>query len=113
MSSGASKSQTVTQNTVSDPWSGQQPYLGTGFARAAELLNQGGPQYFQGETTTPFSPQTEQALRLTEGRALAGSPLVDSAQGLTQQTLGGQYLNANPYSGRLYDTASQAWAPEA
>lgn len=86
-----------TQQTNSSPWSEQQPYLTKGFQQAeAAVLNT--PQsYYPGSTVVPFSPQSEQALGLTEQRALAGSPLDQSAQAENLATTSGQYLNAgNP-----------------
>jgi len=45
-------------NTVqkADPWSGQQPFLTTGFEQAEARLNSSSPSYFPGETIAGFNP---------------------------------------------------------
>jgi len=66
----------------------------------SEALRQyqaGAPQFYQGQTYAGFTPQTEQALRMQEQRALAGSPLVQQGQATLGSFLGstgaqGQYV---------------------
>lgn len=70
---------TVTTQSNSAPWSGQQPHLTAGFNRAS-ALSQTPAQYFPGSTVVPLSQQTETALGMQEQRALAGSPLLRQAQ---------------------------------
>lgn len=73
-------------------------------ARQSQALYQtGGPQYYPGNTVVPFSQQTENALGLTEQRALQGSPVVGAAQDYATHTLNtdpsSQFGNAsNPYA---------------
>jgi len=58
----------------------------------SEALRQyqaGAPQFFQGQTYAGFTPQTEQALRMQEQRAVAGSPLTQQAQATVGSFLGG------------------------
>jgi len=111
----------ITQKTTSDPWGPQQDPLKFGFGQARDIYESGVPQYYPGSTVTPMAPQTEQALRMTENRALAGNPLLGAAQTQAQSTLqgggmtspatgyyqnvmGGQYLNqGNPYTQGLID----------
>lgn len=64
-----------------------------GAQQARALYETGGPQYYGGNTVVPFSNQTEQALGLTEQRALQGSPVNQSAQNYATRT-----LNATPTS---------------
>lgn len=100
--SSPSGTQVIQQNNA--PWSGQQPYLSTGFDRARQLLDQP-QQYFPNSTVVPFSNETEQALTALTNRA-QGSPLESAAQGNIQQTLNGDFLNSNPYLDATYDQAA-------
>ena len=92
MSKG-SRNQTVTQ----EPPSWLTPSLQQGAQLSRDMLQQGGPQQYQGNTVVPFSPQSNQAMNMVQDRALAGSPLLQSAQGLAQQTLQGDFLGGNPH----------------
>jgi len=105
MSGGGGGGDTTTVQKA-DPWGGQQPYLTYGFQQAKNLYNTGGPQYFPNSTVTPFSPQSELALQLTQNRALAGSPVTTAAQGEATKTLNGGYLNNNPYLDSMYNQAA-------
>ena len=95
------QSQTVVNN---DPWSGQTPYLTSGFSRAEELFNKP-VEYYSGSTVVPFSGQTEQALQNLESRATNGNPLNQAAQDDINATLSGDYLSAgNPYMQNMTDS---------
>lgn len=83
-SSGPSK---TTQTT--EPPAFIKPFLQFGAQEAKNSYLQGGPQQFPGSTVVPFSSQTQQALDLTQQRALEGSPVTDAAQGYVQRTLNG------------------------
>lgn len=102
---GKSKS---SQTQTSEPWHVQQPHLDRVFKEAHNLYKEGGPEYYPGQTYTDYSPQTQQALGLLEDRALAGSELNRAGQGLIQQTINGDFLNANPYMDAMYDNAAGA-----
>lgn len=96
----------TTQTQKADPWAPQQSYLTKGFQQADDLLNSGGPQYYDKATYTPFSQQTEQAMGLTQDRALAGSPLNTGAQSLAMDTIDGKFLNNNPYLESMFQQGS-------
>ena len=49
---GGQNTQTVQK---ADPWSGQQPYLTSGFEAAKSRLNSDQPNFFPGNTVTPFN----------------------------------------------------------
>ena len=98
----------TTSNTVAAPWAQQQPYLTYGFQNVMDLFNQGGRGYYPNNTYTPFSPQTNTGLGMTETRAMAGSPVNRAAQTQVAGTLGGDYLNSNPYLDRTYDRAASS-----
>jgi len=78
------------QEVSTGPWSGQDEHLHALYAAADALKEQ---QYYPESTITPFGPQTEQALGMREQRALAGSPLLPSAQQENLLTTGGGYLD--------------------
>lgn len=88
-----------SQVQKTEPPSYQLPALKAG-------LNQAGALYNQGAKVVPFAPQTEQALQLTQQRALAGSPLTGAAQDYTQKTLNGGFLGSNPYLDATFNKAA-------
>ena len=90
MGSSSSPSRTTT---VNEPPAFIQPYMQYGAQQSRALYETGGPQYYGGNTVVPFSNQTEQALGLTEQRALQGSPVNQAAQNYAART-----LNATPTS---------------
>lgn len=106
MGSKSSAPQQTTQTV--EPWAEAKPYLTYGMQQARNLYdNNGGFNYYPGQTVVGFDPATTNALNMTEQRAMAGSPLTRSAQGLVNNTINGQYLNANPYLDGAIDTASR------
>jgi hypothetical protein len=97
--SGGGGGGTQTTQTVqkSDPWSGQQPYLSTGFSKAQnEFLDTPPAPFFPGSTVVPFSPQTQLALQMQENRAINGSPIQTAGTDQLTRTLNGDYLNNIP-----------------
>lgn len=90
-------SKTVTQQTSNAPWSAQQPYLQEAFGEAQRLYREPGPDYFPGSTVVPFSPQTEQALQMSEQMALQGSPIQQAGANVYMDTLAGNYLSGSPF----------------
>ena len=90
-------SKTVTQQTSSAPWQGQQPYLTDIFSEAQRLYREPGPDYFPGSTVVPFSPQTEQALNMSEQMALQESPIQQAGAQEYLNTLQGDYLGGSPF----------------
>jgi hypothetical protein len=82
--------------TTTGPSAFAQPFLEYGMKEAQEQYQAGAPAYFPGQTYTEFAPQTEMALRAMEERALDGSPVMQSAQDLMQQTLSGGFLGGSP-----------------
>lgn len=99
MSGGGGESSQVVRSN-SDPWAGQQPYLLNQFSEANRL-------YGSNRQAVPFSPTTLVGQQLTEDRALQGSPLNKAAGQLTQDTIGGQYLQGNPYIDQIAKQAGQ------
>ncbi len=105
-SGGGGTTTTTVQNN--DPWSGQQPYLSTGFQRAeTDVLNR--PlEYYPGSTVVPFSAETQTALAGTTERALGGAPIVGQGAQQISDTLRGDYLRGgNPaYAGMVERSVS-------
>lgn len=103
----------VTQTTTQAPPAYLEPYLRQAADYAQQLFMGGPQQYYPGNTVVPFSPQTNQALNLQQNRALAGSGVVDAAQGFTTDLLGGNSPLAamsmggeNPYLDATFDRAA-------
>lgn len=91
----AETTETTTESGV-DAFS--KPFLQYGMTEALRQYQQGAPQFYQGQTYAGFTPQQEQAMRMQEERAIAGSPLVQQAQATMGSFLGstdpetGQYI---------------------
>lgn len=105
MPKGKSSTQTTTSTT--EPPSYIREPLKYGLSEAQRLYDAGSPAFFSGQTYAGFTPQQEQALQLTQDRAMAGSPLVRTAQEQLQRTLSGEFLNANPYLDPMVDAATR------
>ncbi len=106
---GGRPTQNITQNSA--PWAGQQGYLTGGFANASGLHSTPFTQ-FPGQTYASFSPQTEQALNMTEQRALAGSPVQRAGNAQLEQTLRGDYLHGGAGFNAALDAAKNKILPD-
>lgn len=96
-----------TTQTV-EPWAEAKPFLTYGMQQARNLYdNNGGFNYYPGQTVVGFDPATQASLDRTQQRAMSGSPVTRNAQGLIDRTVQGQFLNANPYLDGAIDTASR------
>lgn len=100
MSSGGGS---TTSNTVSTPWTGQQPYLSSVFGGAQNTYN--GYASNPSSSVAGFTPMQTQAMGATQGIANGtdfsnASNLNNSASSYTNNLVNGGYLNsnaANPY----------------
>lgn len=90
---GSDTPEPTTTTQIQQPPAFAIPGLTQAAGAAVEQFEAGPQQFFPGSTVVPFSPQTQQALQLTEERALAGSPLVSSAQQTTQDIIEGRGVN--------------------
>lgn len=104
---GSSPSSTATSTQTSAPWSVQQPYLADAFSRARGLYQQGGQQFYPGNTVAGFSPEQNQGMGMMAARAKEGSPLIRTAKDTLGKTLSGGFLGANPELDRMYEAASR------
>jgi hypothetical protein len=109
------------QNTVSEPWSRQIPYLAGGDAGGdvgqiassdslfgqARNLAQNPMQFYGGQTFADPSQSTLQGLAGTEARAMQGSPALMAAQDEATKSLRGDYLMAeNPYFSKMAENVT-------
>lgn len=84
---GGGTPKNTTQTTTAEPPAYLRPYLEQGAGAASANYAAGPNQYYPGETVVPMSGQTQQALNLTEQRALNGSPVTDAAKTYAAKTL--------------------------
>ncbi|MFM0263330.1 tail fiber domain-containing protein [Paraburkholderia sediminicola] len=96
---GGGGSGSTTSNSVSTPWTGQQPYLSSVFGGAQNTYNQyaGNPS----SSVAGFTPQQQQAMGMTQNEAngtnIGNAAGVNNAAGnYTTNLLNGNYLNSNP-----------------
>lgn len=75
---GGGGSQTV--NTQVEPPAYAKPFLEFGLAEAKDQYMSDMPGYYPGSTVVGFAPESQMALNMVRGRALAGSPLISQAQ---------------------------------
>ena len=103
-----------TSTSTTTPWSEQQPYLKTLFSEADRLRQQGGPQYYPGQTLADVPWQTQSAIDLASQRALNGNPLDSQAQGVASDTLSGKYMSpdSNPYLQSAFDSVRAQVQPQ-
>lgn len=96
MSKGGGMKSTGTQTVKQEPADFVKPFYTQAAQEAQNLYNDYRPEYFQGSTYVPFSPETELALQAQTSRAMGGSPLVDTAQEQQLRTIRGDYLTGSP-----------------
>jgi hypothetical protein len=102
---------TSNQNSVTEPWSKQSPFLQYGFDEAARLYGQKGPNYFPNSTVAGFAPEQMQAYQLGTDRALQGNETVNQAESYAQDVLSGKYLNSDPYNDAVFQNVQQKVQP--
>jgi hypothetical protein len=112
-SSSTSSSGSTSTTTNLGPWAPQQPYLTYGFQQARNLFDAGGPSYYPGAAVASPSADTLAAQRAIAQRALAGSPVLRSADDYLQNSLNGNYLSAgNPYFQGMVSQLGQSLQPQ-
>lgn len=88
---GGGGQQTSTTTTSIDP--SIQPYVTYGLEEGKRLYESGTPTFFPGQTYVDPSQATQSALQMAQERAMAGSPLVRSAQAEQLATIQGRGVN--------------------
>ena len=99
----------TTSNTVSTPWTGQQPYLSSVFGGAQNTYNSYASN--PASSVAGFTPQQQQAIGMEQGVANgtntgAAATLNNAGSNYTTNLLNGQYLNANPANAALSGIAN-------
>jgi hypothetical protein len=93
---GTSTTAPTTTTGTSGPWSGQQPYLLQGFNQAQNLFNQGGQQYYPGQTYAGPTSAQLQGITNESNLGLTGTAAQNAANPALANILGANWLNANP-----------------
>ena len=88
---GGGGQQNSTTTTSIDP--AIKPYVTYGLEEAKRLYQSESPSFFPGQTYVSPSEQTQQALKMAQERAMAGSPLTGAAQAETLATIQGRGVN--------------------
>jgi len=95
----------VTTTSEQEPSEYIRPYLDIAMDDAQALYQSDTPNFYPNATYVNFSPETDTALELTKQRALAGNPLLGSAQTEINKILSGDYLSpsSNPYASAVFN----------
>lgn len=100
-------------NVNQAPWIDQQGYLKEVFHNAQNnYIHHVNDMPYAEQTYASFSPQTENALNLTEARALAGSPAQKAGVSQLEQTLRGDFLHGGPGFDAAFKAASDKIIPD-
>jgi len=87
MSKGGGSTRTI--NTMVNPPEYAKPFLEYGLSQAKDLFSSAQPQYYPGQTTVGFSPESEMALSGIRDKAITGSPFIKGVQDVVMQNLMG------------------------
>ena len=87
MSKGGGSTRTI--NTAVNPPAYAKPFLEYGLSEAKDLYSSAQPQYYPGQTTVGFSPESEMALSGIRQQAINGSPFIKATQDVVMQNLMG------------------------
>ncbi len=87
MSKGGGSTRTI--NTMVNPPEYAKPFLEYGLSQAKDLFSSAQPQYYPGQTTVGFSPESEMALSGIRDQAITGSPFIKGVQDVVMQNLMG------------------------
>jgi hypothetical protein len=90
MGGGGGKQDSTTTTSI-DP--SIKPYVTYGLEEGKRLYESQTPSFFPGQTYVSPSEQTQQALKMAQERAMAGSPLTGAAQAETLATIQGRGVN--------------------
>lgn len=107
---GMSASPAGQTTTTNAPFAPYQPYIGTGLGQAANLLQQGGPNYYPGQQVASFNPIQNNAFgninnmdnTLTQG---SGNPWENSMFNQAALATQGQLASQFAGSGRNLDAS--------
>lgn len=103
---GGGSQQTGTQTVTNSIDPMLKPYVQFGLEESKRLYQNPTP-YAPFNTVVGPSEATTSALSGIEARALAGSPLLKSAQEQSQRTISGDYLSGNPFFEGAFKAATR------
>ena len=83
------------------------PYVRDALSQQQKLYRQGAPDYYGGQTYLDPNSQQQQAMALMSSQARAGSPELQQANQLAQQTMQGDFLQNNPNFDAVMETAGR------
>ena len=110
MSKGGGSTRTI--NTAVNPPAYAKPFLEYGLSEAKDLYGSAQPQYYPGQTTVGFSPESEMALSGIRQQSITGSPFIKATQDVVMQNLMGtnplQAAAFRPVVEQMQARASQA-----
>lgn len=86
----------VTQTSTTEPPNYLQPFLKDAAGQARQIYNSEGPDFYQGNMTVGFSPESQEAMGMQANRARMGSDVTRASQSDLTNTLRGNYLYGNP-----------------
>jgi hypothetical protein len=116
MGSKTPSTSTVVNQTQVDPTT--TAWKNAIFGEAGNLYNQGAPQYYPGETVTPYSDQTWQGLDMLQNQAQQGVQGLPQAYDTTQRLMSGNIAGmdtanlassggfTNPYGTQIAQTSA-------
>ena len=93
---GRDKQKNLSTSSVSNPWGEQIPYLKQIFSEAKDIYETP-KEYYPHQTYVSPSASTLEGLDAQYNRASQGSELFNTAKDQNLATIGGDYLNSNPY----------------
>lgn len=99
--------QTGTQTSTQAPPSYMYPSVGTGLSDSAQILANGGAQYYPGQTVAGFSKPQQQAMGAIQTAGMNGTPALTAAQGF-DTTLLNSGGGSNPYLDQMFNQAAGA-----
>jgi len=88
MSKGGGRTRQVQASSIEPP-AFQKPFIEYGLSEAKRLYESGVPQYYPGQTTIGFSPESEMALSGIRQQSITGSPFIKGVQDVVMQNLMG------------------------
>jgi hypothetical protein len=83
-----------------------QDYMATAAQRGLNIADMPFTAYDPTQRVAALNPTQNSAINMIQQRATVGSPLMRQAQGEIGKTMGGGYLNSNPYMGTINNIAN-------
>ena len=83
------------------------PYVRDALSQQQKLYREGAPEYYGGQTYLDPNSAQSQAMALMSAQGRAGSPELQQANQLAQQTMNGDFLQNNPNFDAVMNTAGR------